>query len=653
MSELIEYINPNVLKPDPNQPRKHFDEEEIEQLAKSYDTQKVINPIEVDENNFIILGERRWRAAKKKRLQKIPVRRKSGLSHRGKLERQLTDDAQRKNLNSQEKVWAYTTAIANINTEGDYTIEDIKEMYKSDYKLLTNLLATRTVWKQTERQKGGQAELSDRIGVPQPTITGYMSFFRVGKKLQKVFLDGKIEYTFLRDVARLKDPKEQERIEKILVEDSTKPREERRFTQNRLLEEVLKFNKGIKEEAKKEVEKPEVSRDAVMNEAIKLALKKQKKIDAATKALNGLKSKIKEAEEIGLDVTQYKSKTDQMSASIKEDPDGTKKEINNIKKELTDIVTLEKCRQKVEKFLSEGNTNVMSILEEAKQLGLNVSDFEERISNIRQKSLEDSKTAYEEVKVLKEELKKAVTTEKERQENVTNGQKIIDQIKNKLWTAKKYEKYSVNIPDYELRINELSDTLQEKPKETLEELENLEKELNEEIKIAKIRIKEEKLAREKLKKDEEYRKELARIQALEDLEVWESLSPKIQKLILDAKSKVIPTVVKKIAELKDTEKQKEAIDYIRMNKLNEELALNLVERMLAGPLLLKVPLAVSESDEALKEIEKVYHTVKGWGISQHQILGPRWEDALQYLRKIKEHIIQLEALGGKIEGVYR
>ncbi len=73
MSELIEYINHNVLKPDPNHHRKNYDEEEIEQLAISYDTQKVINPIEVDENNFIILVERRWRAAKKKRLQKIPV----------------------------------------------------------------------------------------------------------------------------------------------------------------------------------------------------------------------------------------------------------------------------------------------------------------------------------------------------------------------------------------------------------------------------------------------------------------------------------------------------------------------------------------------------------------------------------------------------
>jgi ParB family chromosome partitioning protein len=75
MSEerTIEFINPNLLKRDETQPRTGFDEEYIKNLANTYDVQGVIEPLEVDENNVIILGEQRWRGALLKGLKKVPM----------------------------------------------------------------------------------------------------------------------------------------------------------------------------------------------------------------------------------------------------------------------------------------------------------------------------------------------------------------------------------------------------------------------------------------------------------------------------------------------------------------------------------------------------------------------------------------------------
>jgi hypothetical protein len=88
----IEYINPNLLKPDPNQPRKEFDEDAIEKMAQTFKTQGVINPVEVDENNILITGEMRSRSAKKAGLERIPIIRLKGLDKDERRERQVVEN---------------------------------------------------------------------------------------------------------------------------------------------------------------------------------------------------------------------------------------------------------------------------------------------------------------------------------------------------------------------------------------------------------------------------------------------------------------------------------------------------------------------------------------------------------------------------------
>lgn len=73
MAEIIE-LNISDIRPNPNQPRKNFDEAKIDELANSIKARGLINPIQVRKVSGgyeIIAGERRWRAHKKAKIPKI------------------------------------------------------------------------------------------------------------------------------------------------------------------------------------------------------------------------------------------------------------------------------------------------------------------------------------------------------------------------------------------------------------------------------------------------------------------------------------------------------------------------------------------------------------------------------------------------------
>ena len=73
----VDELDINLIYPNPNQPRKHFDEEALQELASSIKLHGVIQPLVVnkEENGkyMIIAGERRWRASKMAGIEKVPV----------------------------------------------------------------------------------------------------------------------------------------------------------------------------------------------------------------------------------------------------------------------------------------------------------------------------------------------------------------------------------------------------------------------------------------------------------------------------------------------------------------------------------------------------------------------------------------------------
>lgn len=100
------------LVPNPNQPRRQFDEQELRELATSIDTHGVLQPILVrpDPRNpqqfQIVAGERRWRAAQIARLHQVPVLVKN-LSDSGTMEIAIVENVQRQDLNPLEEADGY------------------------------------------------------------------------------------------------------------------------------------------------------------------------------------------------------------------------------------------------------------------------------------------------------------------------------------------------------------------------------------------------------------------------------------------------------------------------------------------------------------------------------------------------------------------
>ena len=74
-ADRVVYIDINDIRPNPDQPRKNFDQEKLEELARSIEDNGVIQPVVVQkaENGYVLVaGERRWRASRIAGLRTVP-----------------------------------------------------------------------------------------------------------------------------------------------------------------------------------------------------------------------------------------------------------------------------------------------------------------------------------------------------------------------------------------------------------------------------------------------------------------------------------------------------------------------------------------------------------------------------------------------------
>lgn len=101
------------IEPHPEQPRRHFDEDALEELARSIEARGLIQPIVVRpyEGRYqIVAGERRWRAAQRARLHQVPVIVRD-FDEAETLELALVENIQREDLNAIEEAEAYRKLI--------------------------------------------------------------------------------------------------------------------------------------------------------------------------------------------------------------------------------------------------------------------------------------------------------------------------------------------------------------------------------------------------------------------------------------------------------------------------------------------------------------------------------------------------------------
>lgn len=99
----------DTVKPNPDQPRTHFDVEEIAELAQSIEKEGLLQPIlvrKVDDGYQIIAGERRWQACKKLGMKTVPIRVKDVEGDKA-LELALIENIQRSDLNPIEEAYGY------------------------------------------------------------------------------------------------------------------------------------------------------------------------------------------------------------------------------------------------------------------------------------------------------------------------------------------------------------------------------------------------------------------------------------------------------------------------------------------------------------------------------------------------------------------
>lgn len=120
-----------ITKVEPNreQPRKHFDEDALQELADSIKQFGLLQPILVqDRGDYyeIIAGERRWRAAKLAGLKEVPVIIRN-YTNQEIVEISLIENIQREDLNPIEEAMAYKRLLEEFNLKQDEVAERVSK----------------------------------------------------------------------------------------------------------------------------------------------------------------------------------------------------------------------------------------------------------------------------------------------------------------------------------------------------------------------------------------------------------------------------------------------------------------------------------------------------------------------------------------------
>lgn len=171
------------VEPNPDQPRREFDEEELQALADSISVHGVIQPLTVREmpNGYyqIIAGERRWRAARIANLSDVPVV-VIEADDRKAMELALIENLQRQDLNPVEEAMGYQALI-------------------EEYGLT-------------------QEEAAERVGKSRPAVANTLRLLSLSPEVLEKLKQGQLTAGHARAILTLKSEKKQmEAAQKIIA----------------------------------------------------------------------------------------------------------------------------------------------------------------------------------------------------------------------------------------------------------------------------------------------------------------------------------------------------------------------------------------------------------------------------------------------------
>lgn len=191
-------IDVSLIDVNPDQPRKVFNEEEIQGLAESIKENGLINPItlrEKDGKYQIISGERRFRAFKFLNRDRVPALVLENIADSKMLELTLVENIQRADLNAIEVARSYKKLIYDLNIK--------------------------------------QEELANRVGKSRSTISNSMRILDLSENIQNLVLESKISEGHARTILSLDDENEREEFAKEIVEKGYSVRECERIVKER------------------------------------------------------------------------------------------------------------------------------------------------------------------------------------------------------------------------------------------------------------------------------------------------------------------------------------------------------------------------------------------------------------------------------------
>ena len=135
----ISKIKLNLINPNPNQPRKYFDEVTLNELTASISEKGLISPItvrEVKDGYELIAGERRWRALKYLKKKSVPAYVLNTKNESDVMEMALIENLQREDLNAVEEAEAY----AVLNKKHNLSHEQIAKAVGKKRVTISNAL---------------------------------------------------------------------------------------------------------------------------------------------------------------------------------------------------------------------------------------------------------------------------------------------------------------------------------------------------------------------------------------------------------------------------------------------------------------------------------------------------------------------------------
>ncbi|MEA2691843.1 MAG: ParB family transcriptional regulator, chromosome partitioning protein [Acidobacteriota bacterium] len=194
--ETVDHLPIGSLKPNRFQPRTHFDEPGLDELAESIRTQGIVQPlvvtIEKDGTYSIIAGERRFRAAQRAGLTEVPVVVRQGLDDRARLELALVENLQRADLNPLEEAEAYQT---------------LQEAFGLS-----------------------QEEVAGRVGKARPTVANALRLLKLPEEIRELLREGRLTAGQARPLLGLASAEEQVDLALRAVRQGLSAREIERLT---------------------------------------------------------------------------------------------------------------------------------------------------------------------------------------------------------------------------------------------------------------------------------------------------------------------------------------------------------------------------------------------------------------------------------------